>query len=105
MPNEQVKGTLLAVGATAASTALLVGGIVGIHSSYESATGVDPSTVIDYRAKQASDAASGGTGEFSDHCLVMREGYMVAVPSASWTTDGQGPRHGLSAGNTQLAVG
>lgn len=90
MPNEQVKGTLLAVGATAASTALLVGGIVGIHSSYESATGVDPSTVIDYRAKQASDAASGGTGEFSDHCLVMREGYMVAVPSASWTTDGQG---------------
>lgn len=90
MPNEQVKGTFLAVGATAASTALLVGGIVGIHSSYESATGVDPSTVIDYRAKQASDAASGGTGEFSDHCLVMREGYMIAVPSASWTTDGQG---------------
>lgn len=90
MPNEQVKGTLLAVGATAASTALLVGGIVGIHSSYESATGVDPSTVIDFRAKQASDAAAGGTGEFSDHCLVMREGYMVAVPSASWATDGQG---------------
>lgn len=90
MPNEQVKGTLLAVGATAASTALLVGGIFGIHSSYESATGVDPSTVIDFRAKQASDAAAGGTGEFSDHCLVMREGYMVAVPSASWATDGQG---------------
>lgn len=90
MPNEQVKGTLLAVGATAASTAVLVGGIVGIHSSYETATGVDPSTVIDFRAKQASDAASGGTGEFSDHCLVMREGYMIAVPSASWTTDGQG---------------
>lgn len=90
MLNEQVKGSLLAVGATAASTALLVGGIVGIHSSYETATGVDPSTVIDYRAKQASDAASGGTGEFSDHCLVMREGYMIAVPSASWTTDEQG---------------
>lgn len=90
MPSEQVKGTLLAVGATAASTAFLVGGIVGIHSSYETATGVDPSTVIDYRAKQASDAASGGTGEFSDHCLVMREGYMIAVPSASWTTDEQG---------------
>ena len=90
MLNEQVKGSLLAVGATAASTALLVGGIVGIHSSYETATGVDPSTVIDYRAKQASDAASGGTGEFSDHCLVMREGYMIAVLSASWTTDEQG---------------
>lgn len=90
MPNEQVKGTLLAVGATAASTALLVGGIIGIHNTYESATGVDPSTVIDVRAKQASDAAAGGTGEFSDHCLVMREGYMVAVPSASWTTDEQG---------------
>lgn len=90
MLNEQVKGSLLAVSATAASTALLVGGIVGIHSSYETATGVDPSTVIDYRAKQASDAASGGTGEFSDHCLVMREGYMIAVPSASWTTDEQG---------------
>lgn len=90
MPNEQVKGTLLAVGATAASTALLVGGIVGIHNTYESATGVDPSTVIDFHAKQASDAAAGGTGEFSDHCLVMREGYMIAVPSASWTTDEQG---------------
>lgn len=90
MPNEQVKGTLLAVGATAASTAFLVGGIVGIHNTYESATGVDPSTVIDFHAKQASDAAAGGTGEFSDHCLVMREGYMIAVPSASWTTDEQG---------------
>lgn len=90
MLNEQVKGSLLAVGATAASTALLVGGIVGIHNASESATGVDPSTVIDYRAKQASDAAAGGTGEFSDHCLVMREGYMIAVPSASWSTDEQG---------------
>lgn len=90
MPNEQVKGTLLAVGVTAASTALLVVGIVGIHNTYESATGVDPSTVIDFHAKQASDAAAGGTGEFSDHCLVMREGYMIAVPSASWTTDEQG---------------
>lgn len=90
MLNEQVKGSLLAVGATAASTAFLVGGIVGIHNASESATGVDPSTVIDYRAKQASDAAAGGTGEFSDHCLVMREGYMIAVPSASWTTDEQG---------------
>ena len=90
MSHEQIKGTFLAVGATAASTALLVGGIVGIYNTYESATGVDPSTVIDFRAKQASDAAAGGTGEFSDHCLVMREGYMIAVPSASWTTDEQG---------------
>lgn len=90
MLNEQVKGSLLAVGATAASTAFLVGAIVGIHNASESATGVDPSTVIDYRTKQASDAAAGGTGEFSDHCLVMREGYMIAVPSASWTTDEQG---------------
>lgn len=90
MSSEQVKGTLLAVGATAASTALLVGGFVTIHNSYENAASVDPSTVIDVRAKQASDAAAGGTGEFSDHCLVMREGYMVAVPSASWTTDEQG---------------
>lgn len=90
MSLEQVKGTFLAVGATAASTMLLVGGIVTIHNSYENAASVDPSTVIDVRAKQASDAAAGGTGEFSDHCLVMREGYMVAVPSASWTTDEQG---------------
>ena len=90
MSSEQVKGTLLAVGATAASTMLLVGGFVTIHNSYENAASVDPSTVIDVRAKQASDAAAGGTGEFSDHCLVMREGYMVAVPSASWTIDEQG---------------
>lgn len=90
MSSEQVKGTFLAVGATAASTMLLVGGFVTIHNSYENAASVDPSTVIDVRAKQASDAAAGGTGEFSDHCLVMREGYMIAVPSASWTTDEQG---------------
>lgn len=90
MSLEQVKGTFLAVGATAASTMLLVGGFVTIHNSYENAASVDPSTVIDVRAKQASDAAAGGTGEFSDHCLVMREGYMVAIPSASWTTDEQG---------------
>lgn len=90
MSLEQVKGTFLAVGATAASTMLLVGGFVTIHNSYENVASVDPSTVIDVRAKQASDAAAGGTGEFSDHCLVMREGYMVAVPSASWTTDEQG---------------
>lgn len=90
MSHEQIKGTFLAVGATAASTMLLVGGFVTIHNSYENAASVDPSTVIDVRAKQASDAAAGGTGEFSDHCLVMREGYMIAVPSASWTTDGQG---------------
>ena len=69
---------------------LLVGGFVTIHNSYENAASVDPSTVIDVHAKQASDAAAGGTGEFSDHCLVMREGYMIAVPSASWTTDEQG---------------
>ena len=90
MSSEQVKGTLLAVGATAASTALLIGGIITIHNSYENAASVDPSTVIDVRAKQASDAAAGGTGEFSDHCLVMREGYMLAVPSANWSTDEQG---------------
>lgn len=90
MSSEQIKGTLLAVGATAASTALLIGGIITIHNSYENAASIDPSTVIDVRAKQASDAAAGGTGEFSDHCLVMREGYMIAVPSASWTTDEQG---------------
>ena len=74
MSHEQIKGTFLAVGATAASTMLLVGGFVTIHNSYENAASVDPSTVIDVRAKQASDAAAGGTGEFSDHCLVMREG-------------------------------
>ena len=90
MSHEQIKGTFLAIGVTAASTMLLVGGFVTIHNSYENAASVDPSTVIDVRAKQASDAAAGGTGEFSDHCLVMREGYMIAVPSASWTTDEQG---------------
>ena len=86
MLNEQVKGTFLAVGTTAASTAFLVGGIVGIHNASESATGVDPSTVIDYRAKQASDAAAGGTGEFSDHCTVMREGLQFTVGPMSYTT-------------------
>lgn len=37
MSHEQVKGTFLAVGATAASTALLVGGIVGYNHVQQTA--------------------------------------------------------------------
>lgn len=41
MSHEQVKGTLLTVGATAASTALLVGGFIGYNHMQQSAASVD----------------------------------------------------------------
>lgn len=88
MSHEQIKGTFLAVGATAASTALLVGGIVG-YNHIQSTAAADEQAIIfneTHSANGATDALTGATGEFSDHCTVMREGVQFTVGPMSFST-------------------
>ena len=88
MPNEQVKGTLLVIGATAASTALLVGGIVGYNQIQVASVADKQAVIFDeaHSASGATDALTGATGAFSDHCTVMREGLQFTVGPMSFTT-------------------
>lgn len=88
MPSEQVKGTLLAVGATAASTAFLVGGIVG-YNQIQVVSAADEQAIVFnevHSVRGATDALTGATGAFSDHCTVMREGLQFTVGPMSYTT-------------------
>lgn len=88
MSHEQVKGTLLTVGATAASTALLVGGFIG-YNHVQATSAADKQAVVFneiHSASGATDALTGATGEFSDHCTVMREGLQFTVGPMSFTT-------------------
>ena len=88
MPSEQVKETLLAVGATAASTAFLVGGIVG-YNQIQVVSAADEQAIVFNEAhsvRGATDALTGATGAFSDHCTVMREGLQFTVGPMSYTT-------------------
>lgn len=88
MSHEQIKGTFLAVGATAASTALLVGGIVGYNHAQSTAAADEQAVIFNeaHSANGATDALTGATGEFSDHCTVMREGVQFTVGPMSFST-------------------
>lgn len=88
MSHEQIKGTFLAVGATAASTALLVGGIVGYNHAQATAAADEQAVIFNeaHSASGATDALTGATGEFSDHCTVMREGLQFTVGPMNYTT-------------------
>lgn len=106
MPNEQVKGTLLAVGATAASTALLVGGIVG-YNQIQVTSAADKQAIIfneTHSVSGATDALTGTTGAFSDHCTVMREGIQFTVGPMSFTTSNTSLR-GTPVPPTRSATG
>lgn len=106
MPNEQVKGTLLAVGATAASTALLVGGIVG-YNQIQVTSAADKQAIIfneTHSVSGATDALTGATGAFSDHCTVMREGIQFTVDLMSFTTSNTSLR-GTPVPPTRSATG
>ena len=88
MSHEQIKGTFLAVGATAASTALLVGGIA-TYNHVQATAAADEQAVIFNEAHSASgatDTLTGATEEFSDHCTVMREGIQFTVGPMSFST-------------------
>lgn len=88
MSHEQIKGTFLAVGATAASTALLVGGIATYNHAQSTAAADEQAVVFNeaHSANGATDALTGATGEFSDHCTVMREGVQFTVGPMSFST-------------------
>lgn len=88
MSHEQVKGTFLAVGATAASTMLLIGGVVGYNHAQATAAADKQAVVFNetHSASGATDALTGATGEFSDHCTVMREGLQFTVGPMNYTT-------------------
>lgn len=88
MSHEQIKGTFLAVGATAASTALLVGGIATYNHAQATAAADEQAVVFNeaHSANGATDALTGATGEFSDHCTVMREGIQFTVGPMSFST-------------------
>lgn len=88
MTHEQIKGTFLAVGATAASTALLVGGIATYNHAQATAAADEQAVIFNeaHSASGATDALTGATGEFSDHCTVMREGVQFTVGPMSYTT-------------------
>lgn len=88
MSHEQIKGTFLAVGATAASTALLVGGIATYNHAQSTATADEQAVIFNeaHSASGATDALTGATGEFSDHCTVMREGVQFTVGPMSFST-------------------
>lgn len=106
MSSEQVKGTLLAVGATAASTALLVGGIVG-YNQIQVTSAADKQAIIfneTHSVSGATDALTGATGAFSDHCTVMREGIQFAVGPMSFTTSNTSLR-GTPVPPTRSATG
>lgn len=88
MSHEQIKRTFLAVGATAASTMLLVGGVVGYNHAQATAAADEQAVIFNeaHSASGATDALTGATGEFSDHCTVMREGVQFTVGPMSYTT-------------------
>ena len=88
MSHEQIKGTFLAVGATAASTALLVGGIATYNHAQSTAAADEQAVIFNeaHSANGATDALTGATGEFSDHCTVMREGIQFTVGPMSFST-------------------
>ena len=70
MSREQVKGTLLTVGATAASTALLVGGFVGYNHMQRATASVDVVDTFNQMEAKKVAAEDVQHGVFSDHCLV-----------------------------------
>ena len=88
MSHEQVKGTFLAVGTTAASTMLLVGGVVGYNHAQATAAADEQAVIFNeaHSASGATDALTGATREFSDHCTVMREGIQFTVGPMNFST-------------------
>ena len=106
MSHEQIKGTFLAVGATAASTMLLVGGIATYNHAQATAAADEQAIVFNeaHSASGATDALTGATGEFSDHCTVMREGIQFTVGPMSFTTSNTSLR-GTPVPPTRSATG
>lgn len=88
MEMTQVKGVAVTVGATAAFTALLTGGIVAVHEHYNAASSIDTADAFnDLQAKAADAIETGLTDVFSDHCLTLKEGLTDGASPASWVPE------------------
>lgn len=88
----QAKGVALTVGATAAFTALVTGGIVAVHDYQESSTNT-AEMFNDIQFKAASLMETGLTDAFSDHCLTLREGVDASTDPLSWVPEEDNPNY------------
>lgn len=85
MEMTQVKGVAVTVGATAAFTALLTGGIVSVHNYQDKAASVDPVEAFNGLQFEASTMRESGlTDVFSDHCLTLKESIRPGATPLSW---------------------
>lgn len=92
MEMAQVKGVAVTVGATAAFTALLTGGIVSVHNYQDKASSTNTAEVFnDLQFKAASLMETGLTDPFSDHCLTLSEGVDATMDVASWVPEKDNP--------------
>lgn len=88
MEMTQVKGVAVTVGATAAFTALLTGGIVAVHEHYDTASSINAADAFnDLQVKAADAIETGLTDVFSDHCLTLKEGLTDGASPASWVPE------------------
>ena len=92
MEMTQVKGVAITVGATAAFTALLTGGIVSVHNYQDKASSTNTAEVFnDLQFKTISLMETGLTDPFSDHCLTLSEGVDATMDVASWVPEKDNP--------------
>lgn len=88
MEMTQIKGVAVTVGATAAFTALLTGGIVSVHNYQDKTASVDTTDAFNDLQVRATDALTTGlTDVFSDHCLTLKEGLTDGASPASWVPE------------------
>lgn len=94
MEMTQVKGVAVTVGATAAFTALLTGGIVSVHNYQDKTSSTNTAEVFnDLQFKAASLMETGLTDRFSDHCLTLSEGVDTSVDVLSWVPEKDNPKY------------
>lgn len=84
----QAKGVAITVGATAALTAVLTGGVVAIHDYQEKASSVDTAQAFNNLQFEASSMRKSGlTDVFSDHCLTLKESVLPGATPLSWVPE------------------
>ena len=99
MEMTQVKGVAVTVGATAAFTALLTGGIVAVHEHYDTASSINAADAFnDLQVKAADAIETGLTDVFSDHCLTLKEGLTDGASPASWVPEKTESREDIETG-------
>lgn len=102
MEMTQVKGAAVTVGATAAFTALLTGGIITVHDYQDKAASIDTVEAFNnLQLKAASLMETGLTDPFSDHCLTLQEGVDASIDVASWVPEKDNPNYDPAYGDIE----